>query len=88
MKRTTPISLGVGNQEILVAVTYRFIPGHGPTETCPGWADFIEVDDAVFLLRDNQRPEVPQVILDAIQADVADGGPIWDTLIQDVREMG
>lgn len=87
MKQTTPISIEIGKQEILVAVTYRLIRGQGPSETCPGWDTFIEVDDAVFILRDNERPAVPMCILDAIQADVNQGGPVWDRLIEDARRL-
>jgi hypothetical protein len=85
MRRTTPISIEVGKQELQIAVTYRLIKGQSPSRTDPGHSASIEIDDAVFLLPDNQRPTVPDCILWALQADANEGGPIWDWLMEDVR---
>jgi hypothetical protein len=85
MRRTTPVSIEVGKQELQVAVTYRLIKGQSPSLTDPGWQAHIEIDAAVFLLPDNKRPAVPDCILWAIQDDVNDGGPLWDWLMEDVR---
>lgn len=83
MKRTTPISIEIGHQELLIAVTYRYVAGQSATWTEPGHPAEIDVLEAVFLLRDNARPPVPDCMLWAIQNDAREGGPIWDELVAD-----
>lgn len=82
MRRTTTISIEIGKQELLIAVTYRIIRGQSASQTDPGWPPQIEVDEAVWLLPDNQRPAVPDCVLWAIQADANEGGPVWDAIME------
>jgi hypothetical protein len=86
MRRSSTISIEVGKQELLVSVTYHFDRGQLASRIDPGYPASIEIESAVFLLPGNQRPAVPDCMLWAMQNDAREGGPIWDWLMEDIRE--